>query len=149
MPFGEVFTAMSAGTVSGADASTLAVNKWQGLYDIAKYATYPGFHSMPIEHIAINLDKWKSMSDAQHAALQKAVATIDPEVIADSRKADQEAAKELTKEGVVLEDWSKEDRKKFREAARKVWAEWAKKSPEAKSAYDSHIAYMKKIGILD
>ncbi|OKH88142.1 TRAP transporter substrate-binding protein DctP [Thalassospira sp. TSL5-1] len=149
MPFGEVFTAMSAGTVSGADASTLAVNKGLGLYDIAKYATYPGFHSMPIEHITVNLDKWKAMSDAQHAALEKAIATIDPEVIKESTEADQKAAAELTKQGIVLEDWSTEDRKKFREAARKVWAEWATRSPEAKEAYDSHVAYMKKIGILD
>jgi TRAP-type C4-dicarboxylate transport system substrate-binding protein len=149
MPFGEVFTAMSTGTVSGADASTLAVNKKLGLYDIAKYATYPGFHSMPIEHIALNLDKWNALSASQQAAMEKAVATIVPEVIADSRKAVTEAAAELTKEGVTLEDWSSEDRQAFRQAAQKVWAEWATRSPEAKAAYDSHIAYMRKTGILD
>jgi TRAP-type C4-dicarboxylate transport system substrate-binding protein len=149
MPFGEVFTAMSTGTVSGADASTLAVNKKLGLYDIAKYATYPGFHSMPIEHIALNLDKWNALSASQQAAMEKAVATIVPEVIADSRKADTEAAAELTKEGVTLEDWSSEDRQAFRKAAQKVWAEWATRSSEAKAAYDSHIAYMRKTGILD
>jgi len=149
MPFGEVFTAMSTGTVSGADASTLAVNKKLGLYDIAKYATYPGFHSMPIEHIAINLEKWNALDEAQQKAMQDAIATIAPEVIAESNKLDQEAAKELTEAGVTLEDWSSEDRLAFRKAAQEVWADWATRSPEAKAAYDAHIAYMKKNGILD
>ncbi|MDP2699853.1 TRAP transporter substrate-binding protein DctP [Thalassospira sp.] len=149
MPFGEVFTAMTTGTVSGADASTLAVNKGLGLYDIAKYATYPGFHSMPIEHVTMNLEKWNAMSELQQNALKKAIATIAPEVVGESRKLDQEAAEELVKAGVTLEDWSDEDRLVFRKAAQKVWADWATRSPEAKVAYDAHIAYMKKTGILD
>lgn len=149
MPFGEVFTAMSAGTVSGADASTLAVNKKLGLYDIAKYATHPGFHSMPIEHIALNLEKWNALSPSQQKAMEDAIATIAPEVIAESTKLDEEAAQELKAAGITLEDWSNEDRLAFRKAAQKVWADWATRSPEAKAAYDAHIAYMKKNGILE
>ena len=92
MPFGEVFTAMSTGTVSGADASTLAVNKGLGLYDIAEHATYPGFHSMPIEHVAMNLEKWNSLSEAEQQILRSALDTIALEIVQDSTMLDRQAA---------------------------------------------------------
>ncbi|SON58497.1 C4-dicarboxylate-binding periplasmic protein precursor (plasmid) [Hartmannibacter diazotrophicus] len=149
MPFGEVFTAMTTGTVAGADASTLAVNKGLGLYDVGKFATYPGFHSMPIEHVALNLDKWNSLTDAQKQILQSAVDTIAIEVATQSEINDRQAAAELTAAGVTLQNWSDEDRLAFRKVAQEVWADWATRSPEAKEAYDSHVAYMKSLGILN
>jgi TRAP-type C4-dicarboxylate transport system substrate-binding protein len=148
MPFGEVFTAMTTGTVSGADASTLAVNRGLGLYDVGKYATYPGFHSMPIEHLTINLDKWNALSGAQRQVLRSAVDTIAVEVAAQSTLDDRKAAAELAAVGVTLQDWSEEDRLAFRKAAQEVWADWATRSAEAKAAYDSHVAYMTALGIL-
>lgn len=148
MPFGEVFTAMTTGTVSGADASTLAVNKGLGLYDVGKFATYPGFHSMPIEHVTVNLDKWNALSDAQKQALRSAIDTIAIEVATQSAIDDRRVAAELTASGVTLHDWSAEDRLAFRRVAQEVWADWATRSPEAKAAYDAHIAYMTGLGIL-
>jgi len=148
MPFGEVFTAMTTGTVSGADASTLAVNKGLGLYDVGKFATYPGFHSMPIEHVTLNLDKWKSLTPAQQQILRSAVDTIAIEVASQSLLNDTKAAAELVAAGVTLQNWSPEDRAAFRKVAQEVWAEWATRSPEAKAAYDSHVAYMTELGIL-
>lgn len=148
MPFGEVFTAMSSGVVSGADASTLAVNKGLGLYDVGKHATYPGFHSMPIEHVTINLDKWNALPDDLKRVMEMAVEQIAAEVPKQSAADDEAAASELSKAGVTLHDWSAEDRAQFRTVAQQVWADWAKRTPMAKKAYDSHIAYMKKIGLL-
>jgi TRAP-type mannitol/chloroaromatic compound transport system substrate-binding protein len=148
MAFGEVFSAMSSGTVSGADASTLAVNKGLGLYDVGKHATYPGFHSMPIEHVTINLDKWHELPADLQRILEAAVDTIAVEVAAKSEVMDKAAATELVKSGVVLHDWSTEDRLKFRTMAQEVWADWATRSPEAKQVYDAHVAYMKQLGIL-
>lgn len=146
MPFGEVFTAMSTGAVSGADASTLAVNKGLGLYDVGKHATYPGFHSMPIEHVTVNLDKWKALPDDLKKVFEAEIDRIAVEVAADSKAADEKVVPELKAAGVTLYDWSKEDRAKFRAVARDVWADWATRSPMAKKTYDSHVAYLKKIG---
>ncbi|MGQ9371675.1 TRAP transporter substrate-binding protein [Azospirillum sp. ST 5-10] len=148
MPFGEVFTAMSSGMVSGADASTLAVNKGLGLYDVGKHATYPGFHSMPIEHVTINLDKWNALSDDLKRVMEKAVERIAAEVPRQSAADDEAAAAELSKAGVTLHDWSAEDRAKFRAVAQQVWADWATRSPAAKKAYESHVTYMKSVGLL-
>ncbi len=148
MPFGEVFTAMSSGAVSGADASTLAVNKGLGLYDVGKHATYPGFHSMPIEHVTVNLDKWKALPDDLKALFEAAVDTTAIEVATQSVTLDAKAAQELKAAGVTLHDWSAEDRGKFRRVAQEVWTEWGKRSPEAQKALDSHVAYLKQLGAL-
>ena len=48
----------------------------------------------------------------------------------------------------TLINWGPEQRLELREVAQTVWAEWAEKSPMAKKVYDSHIAWMKKIGLL-
>ena len=54
MDFTEIFTALETGIIDGADASGLANNVGLGLYDIVSHATYPGFHSMPSDHLACN-----------------------------------------------------------------------------------------------
>lgn len=148
MPFGEVFTAMSSGAVSGADASTLAVNKGLGLYDVGKFATYPGFHSLPIEHVAVNLDKWQALPDELKRIFEAAIDTTAIEVATQSVALDAVAAKELTASGVTLNDWSAEDRGKFREVAQEVWVDWAKRSPEAQKVFDTHVAYLTQLGLL-
>jgi TRAP-type C4-dicarboxylate transport system substrate-binding protein len=148
MPFGEVFTAMSSGAVSGADASTLAVNKGLGLYDVGKHATYPGFHSMPIEHVTVNLDKWKALPDDLKRLFEAAVDTIAIEVATQSVTLDTQAEKDLKAAGVTLYNWSSGDRLKFRQVAQEVWTDWGKRSPEAQKVLDSHVAYMKQLGIL-
>ena len=148
MPFGEVFTAMSSGAVSGADASTLAVNKGLGLYDVGKHATYPGFHSMPIEHVTVNLDKWKALPDDLKRIFEAAIDTTAIEVATQSVTLDQQAAKDLKAAGVTLHDWSTTDRLKFRKVAQEVWTDWANRSPDSKKVFESHVAYMKQLGIL-
>ena len=50
---------------------------------------------------------------------------------------------------ITVIDWSVEERKKFREIAVEAWYAMAEKSPLAKEALDSNLAYMKKIGLLD
>jgi TRAP-type C4-dicarboxylate transport system substrate-binding protein len=149
MPFGEVFTAMSTGAVAGSDASTLAVNKGLGLFDIGKHATYPGFHSMPIEHVAVNLDRWEALPKDLQRILEVEVDRIATEVAAASSAADDAAVAELAVQGVTLYDWSAQDRGQFRAVAQDVWADWATRSPMAKKAYESHIAYLNKIGLSD
>jgi len=62
---------------------------------------------------------------------------------------DAEAAVSLTEAGVTLHDWSTEDRKAFREFAQSRWADWGGKTPAAQAVMDSHLAFMKKIGLVD
>ncbi|RDW14784.1 C4-dicarboxylate ABC transporter substrate-binding protein [Paracoccus thiocyanatus] len=147
-PFGEVFTAMSTGAVAGTDASTLTVNRGLGIYDIAKHTTWPGFHSMPIEHVTLNLAKWNALSPQHQRAMQVALDSMALDMATRSMFDDLATARALKTEGVAIHDWSPEDRAEFRAVAQETWAEWAEKSPAAKVAYDAHIAFMTRIGLI-
>jgi len=124
MDFTEIFTALETGIIDGADASNLANNKGLGLYDIVKHANYPGFHSMPSDHLA---------------CLMYGI-TVE--------KANIEAVASLKAEGVTIHEWSAEDRAAFKQAARDTWPEFAT-TPEAKALVESHTAYLKSIGVIN
>jgi len=147
MDFTEIFTALQSGIIDGADASILANNKGMGLYDIAKYASYPGFHSMPSDHLACNKEVWDAMPAHHKRIMQVAMQALALQQGMTSAKANAEAAAALREQGVVLENWSPEDRAAFRKAAIDTWPEFAT-TPEAKELVASHIAYLKELGVI-
>jgi TRAP-type C4-dicarboxylate transport system substrate-binding protein len=61
-------------------------------------------------------------------------------------KANAEAAAELKAQGVTLYAWSDEDRQKFRDAAQASWGEFAT-TPEAKALVESHLTYLRQLGL--
>jgi TRAP-type C4-dicarboxylate transport system substrate-binding protein len=148
MDFGEVFTALQTKAVEGADAGTLALNRSLGLYEIAKHTSYPGFHSMPQDHLALNKGKWDGLPAELKAILKAALkkAALDRWALTNLQNA--EAARDLAAKGVTLHDWSQEERRNYRAQAQAVWQGWAGKSAFAKQAFESSIAYMKRIGVL-
>ena len=149
MGFGEVASGLETGLIDGADASNLATNASLGLYDIAKHTNYPGFHSMPSDHLACNKEKWDSLSESDQRIISVAMQKLALQVAMSVEVKNGEAAATLPGEkGLNLYDWSTEDRAAFHKAAQKAWENWATKSPEARALVDSHVAYMKKIGLL-
>jgi TRAP-type mannitol/chloroaromatic compound transport system substrate-binding protein len=147
MDFTEVFTALQSGIIDGADASILANNKGMGLYDIAKNATYPGFHSMPSDHLACNKTVWDGMPEYQRKIMQVGMQALALRQAMSASVANAEAARDLKAAGVQLWDWSPEDRAAFRKAALETWPEFAT-TDEAKELVASHTAFLKKIGLI-
>jgi len=147
MDFTEIFTALETGIIDGADASGLANNVGLGLYDIVKYANFPGFHSMPSDHLACN----KGVFDAMPAHHQK-IMKVGFEALAlrtalTFEKKNAEAAAKLRSEGVTLSQWAPEELAKFRAAAQATWPEFAT-TPEAKALVESHMAYLRQLGLV-
>jgi TRAP-type C4-dicarboxylate transport system substrate-binding protein len=149
MDFTEIFTALETGIIDGADASALANNVAMGLYDIVGHATYPGFHSMPSDHLACNKDIWDGMTEQQRRIIETAWQKLSFQLTLYMDVANAEAAAELEAAGITLHDWSAEDRAAFRAAAQTAWADWATRSPEAAALVDSHVAYMTTLGLID
>jgi TRAP-type C4-dicarboxylate transport system substrate-binding protein len=58
-----------------------------------------------------------------------------------------EAAAKLKEQGVTLYAWSEEDKQKFRDAAQATWPEFAT-TPEAKALVESHMAFLKQLGLV-
>ncbi|MAW84975.1 MAG: C4-dicarboxylate ABC transporter substrate-binding protein [Phyllobacteriaceae bacterium] len=148
MDFTEIFTALESGIIDGTDASGLANNVGLGIYDIVKHATYPGFHSMPSDHLACNKDVWDGMSEAQRRIMDTAMQKLSLHTALSNEKKNAEAAAALKTQGVTLHNWSDEDKAAFRAAAQKAWDGWAQKSPEAAALVKSHREYLGQLGLI-
>jgi TRAP-type C4-dicarboxylate transport system substrate-binding protein len=148
MDFTEVFTAMETGIIEGTDYSGLANDESIGLFDLAQHATYPGFHSMPSDHLACNKAVWDGLSDQNRRIIEVAMEKLALRSALFFEKANAEAAARLQEKGVTLHNWSAEDRATFRQAAQSAWDVWAEKTPEAKTLVDSHKAYLAQLGLI-
>ena len=147
MDFTEIFTALESGIIDGADASGLANNVGLGLYDIVKYANYPGFHSMPTDHIACNKSVWDAMPEHHRLIMTIAGGDISLKSALTFEKKNEEAKAELTAKGVTISQWAPEELQKFREVAQSTWPEFAT-TDEAKALVESHISYLSTLGIV-
>jgi TRAP-type mannitol/chloroaromatic compound transport system substrate-binding protein len=146
MDFTEIFTALESGIIDGADASGLANNVGLGLYDIVKHANYPGFHSMPSDHLACNKARWDAMPEHHRRIMSVAMEALALRTALTFEKKNAEAAATLREQGVNLYDWSEEDRQAFRDAAQASWKEFAT-TPEAKALVESHLTYLRQLGL--
>jgi len=146
MDFTEIFTALETGIIDGADASGLANNVGLGLYDLVKHTNFPGFHSMPSDHLACNKARWDAMPEAHRTIMSVAMEALALRTALTFEKKNAEAAAKLRADGVNLYEWAQEDRQAFREAAQATWPEFAT-TPEAKALVESHLGYLRQLGL--
>jgi TRAP-type C4-dicarboxylate transport system substrate-binding protein len=149
MDFTEVFTALETGIIDGADASSLPDNIGLGLLDIAKHATYPGFHSMPADHLAIRKDVWDGLPEDIQRIFEVGMQKLAFQTALMFEVENANAAAGVAENGVTLYDWSAEGRAEFRSAALEAWETWADRTPEAREIVDSHYAFMNLRGLRD
>ncbi len=147
MDFTEVFTALETGIIDAADYSGLANNESIGLFDLVSYATYPGFHSMPSDHLACNKNVWDSMPEHHRAIISTAMESLALRTALSFEKLNAEAAARLREAGVTLASWSDEDRQEFRDAAQASWPEFAT-TPEAEALVESHMSDLSDLGLV-
>ena len=148
MDFTEIFTALETGIIDGADASGLANNVSMGLYDLVSHATYPGFHSMPSDHLAIRKDVWDGLPEDIKRIIDVAMQKLAFQTALTFEVKNNEAAAALRESGVTLHAWSAEDRAQFRAAAQAAWQRWGDRTPEARALVDSHTAFLTQLGLI-
>lgn len=148
MDFTEVFTALESGIIEGADASNLSTNQSLGIYDIVKHATYPGFHSMPADHLAIRKELWDSMPEDLQRIIDVAMQKLAFRTTLEYQVDIQRAANELQAAGVTLHNWDDEQRAEFRAAALDAWEEFAT-TDQAKALVEAHKEFLTTIGLRD
>lgn len=148
MDFTEIFTALETGIIDGADASGIANNVGLGLLDLGKHTNYPGFHSMPSDHLACNKAKWDSMPEHHRRIMDTAMQKLALQTALTFEVKNAEAVASLPAMGVTVYNWSQEDRSAFRAAAQKAWDGWAAKTPEADALVKSHRAYLQQLGLI-
>lgn len=149
LPGSEIFQALGTGVIDASDYSTLGQNAQVGLFEAANHAIYPGIHSMPATEISVNLDRWNKLPEDLKAIVEQATRRMAYNMMQRTYVVDAEVAAKLSKEGQVkIVNWSPEERQKLRKIAAKVIADYSKGSKLAQKAYDAHVAFMKKIGLI-
>lgn len=147
LPGSEVYTALERGKIEATDWGTLGMNDELGYGKIAPYAIYPGIHSIGSADISINMETWESLPDDLKVILEVAAKELNRDSLMTNAMLDAEFVAQ--REPDTLINWGPAERKELRTVAKDVWAEWAEKSPMSKKIYDSHIAFMTKLGLLD
>lgn len=148
LPGSEVYTALERGVIDASDWGTLSMNEDLGYHKLAKYPTWPGFHSMPMGEISVNKAKWDALAPELRAAIDAAAREFSLAMIQRNYLADVKVAVDPGKHGFEPTDLPAAERQKFREIARGVWKEYAARSPMAQKVYDSQIAFLKQLGLL-
>jgi TRAP-type mannitol/chloroaromatic compound transport system substrate-binding protein len=148
IPGGEAYSALEKGVVDSVDWSTISVNAKVGFFEIAKFATYPGFHSMPIQDFTVNAAAWKALPDADKAILQKTFAEFSSAQVSRIAENDKRVSAEVKGKGVELVTWSDADLLHARQLSQVVADEWAAKGPLAKQAVESQRAFLRELKLL-
>jgi len=149
LPGSEVYTALERGVVDASDWGTLSMNQDLGYHKLAPYPLYPGYHSMPMADFAVNMSQWNKLPDDLKALVEAEVAIFATEMIERNKAADEAVLAQADELGFEAIDLPKEERRKFREMARGVWKVYAARSPMAQRIYDSQVAFLKQIDLLD
>jgi len=147
LPGGEVYSALDKGVVDAADWATVSMNQRMGFHEIAKYPTKL-FHSMPIQEFAVNMDAWKKLPDDLKALLHTAVREWTWDQVQRVAVDDLRVVRELAAKGIKAAQWPESEMIKIRALAQRTWEEWSKKTPLAKQAYDSQLAWLKELGVV-
>ena len=149
LPGSEVYTALSKGVIDAADNTVFSTNHAQGMHDIAPHPVYPGFHSLPLLEVAMNLDEWNELPEDIQAIFTVSVRDFANDISTQLAMADIDAVKEARENpDITIHDWSAEERMEFRSIARTQWEEYAEESPNARRVYDSVTSFLESQGLL-
>ena len=149
IPGSEVYTSLDRGVIDATDWGTLGMNVDLGYHKIAPYQIYPGFHSLPMADVAVNAERWNELPADLQAIVEMAVRDFAREMIQEMAAADARAVQTALDQGAELVTWSKEERLRFRVIAAAVLENFARRSEMAQRIYDSHLAFLRQLGLLE
>ncbi len=147
MDFNEIFTALETGIIDGADAANLTNNIGLGLYDIGEHTNYPGFHSMPADHLACRTDVWEGMPAHHRKIMEVAMDSLALHNATINEVKNNQNAAILREKGINLYTWSDEELNKYRAAVKAGWTEFAT-TPESQALLKSHIDFLVGMGLM-
>ena len=147
VPGGEVYSALDKGVVDAADWATESMNHRMGFFEVAKTSIRIG-HSMPSQEFAVNKGKWDALPADLKAIVSSCVREWCWDQVQRIAVEDTDALTQIRGKGAAAGTLDDAEIAKMRALAQKTWEEWSKKTPLAKKAYDSQIAWLKALGVL-
>lgn len=149
LPGSEVFTSLDKGVIDAADYTVFSTNQAQGMHDVAAHPVYPGFHSMPLVEVSMNLKTWNGIPADLQALLEMSVRDFARDMTNQLAMKDIKAVAEAAANpNVTVHNWSSTERAKFRTIAKGQWEKVAARSANAQKVFDTLTAYLLDQGLI-
>ncbi|MCA8908053.1 MAG: TRAP transporter substrate-binding protein [Rhodospirillaceae bacterium] len=149
LPGSEVYTSLERGVIDAADYTVFVTNHALGLHEFARYPGYPGFHSLPMVAVSINLDIWNELPADLQRILEVSVDQLAYDTVFRLRALDLAAVAEAEADpNIEIIDLPAEERRRFRAIAQEVWAEWATRTELTQRIYDSVTTFLQSRNLL-
>ncbi len=116
LPGGEVFPALEKGAIDAAEFSMPAIDKKLGLYKVAKYNYFPGWHQQStLLELLVNKNTWGKLSKTHKSILEVSCKAAMTQALAEGEAIQFDAMTEnVEKNGVHIKTWSPEMLKLFK-----------------------------------
>ena len=149
LPGSEVYTALERGVIEATDWGTLGMNNDLGYHKIARFPLHPGFHSMPAAEVAVNMVRWNALSPDLKVFMEMAVRDFAREMVQRIALEDLKARRAgpgPKRRAGRLDAGGAEALPAGRAAG---LGRLGEEEPTAQKVYDSQVAFLKKLRLLD
>lgn len=144
LPGGELFQALEKGAIDATEYATPPADTRLGLYKIAKYNYFPGWHqTFTSFHFVVNLDVWNGMSEANKAIVDTACTAGVVKNLARAEALSGPQLEENKSKGVKVMKFSDEMLHQLRDVYEEVVAEQVAGDANFKKIYDAQQAFHK------
>ncbi|WP_299199287.1 TRAP transporter substrate-binding protein [uncultured Amphritea sp.] len=144
LPGGEIFGALEKGAIDATEFSQPAIDQRLGLYKIAKYNYFPGWHQQAtIFELLVNKDTWNSMSKGQQAILDNTCKASVTNAIAEGEAMQFDVMAKAKENGVNIRYWNDNMLTTFEEKWNEVVAEKTAEDPFFKKVWDDLSTFRK------
>ncbi|MBJ7222006.1 MULTISPECIES: TRAP transporter substrate-binding protein [unclassified Brenneria] len=144
MAGGDIYAALERGVIDAAEYSMPALDQNMGLYEIAKYYYFPGWHqTSSIQTLLINKDKWDGMSPRQQQAIQASCNKAVLESIAVGEAIQGSALDFIKSKGVQIKIFPQPILDDLNTAWQQVSEELSGNNAEFKAVADSYNQFQK------
>ncbi len=149
IPGPDVYLALSTGVIDAADWGSVSMNKSKGFFEVANYYSYPGYHSSGFSTFYINGDVYDALPQDLQSILDSTAVEYGLNQEMTATYGDRIAVAELKKMGVYGISGSPELVKRIRELHLEGFIKAAEGNDIGTRLLDSHLNFLKEIGLID
>ena len=144
LPGGEIFGALEKGAIDATEFSQPAIDQRLGLYKIAKYNYFPGWHQQAtIFELLVNKDTWNKMRKGQQAIVDNTCKASVTNAIAEGEAMQFDVMAKAKENGVHIRYWNDNMLKTFEQKWDEVVAEKTAEDPFFKKVWDDLSTFRK------
>ena len=142
LPGGELFQALETGAIDATEYATPPADTRLGLYKIAKYNYFPGWHqTFTAFHFVVNTEVWAGMSAADQAIVDTACTAGVLKNLARAEALSGPQLQENAANGVIVSTFSDEMLHQLRDVYHEVVAELVAQDDDFRRIYEAQQAF--------